>query len=73
METKISELLELCKIGEKMTSLTARINSFTDWPFTNTLSPRNMAENGWYQSGELSARNFVTLKELAGWEGNVLR
>ena len=53
-----------------MIHLKEREASFTNWPFQDQMSPQNMAKAGWYQVGELSARHFITLKELDGWEGN---
>lgn len=71
MEAKLHEIKDSCNVTLRdMISLDARMRSFTDWPLSKDVSVENMAKAGWYQTGPLTARHCVTMKELAGWEGN---
>ena len=69
MEAKLSDLKSLCAEGMRMVSLTERIKSFQNWPYSGQMGIQQMAEAGWYQTGDLSTRHFITMRELDGWEG----
>ena len=70
MEEKLRALHEECQLARNtMINLSERLRSFSNWPLTGKVSKQAMAEAGWFQVGDLSARHVVTMKELGGWEG----
>jgi len=69
MEEKLRALHEECQLARNtMINLSERLRSFSNWPLTGKVSKQAMAEAGWFQVGDLSARHVVTMKELGGWE-----